>query len=193
MSCSPSNSIFKQLPLVCGRNKDIPTNLITLKCHGNNNPAVNSAEQDQTFLTLCTQDGQVILMNGNKLQWLLRINQGCFNLFALSKLDITDDGNEEIAVCSWDGDTFIIDCFKNVVQFKFGENVMAFCAGRYAFTSGKNLPSLVYVTSSNRVVVYWNARLSLMVPTNLGVKMRNNIEATQDKENRAASKNCYSK
>ncbi|KAL9961416.1 hypothetical protein ACROYT_G030350 [Oculina patagonica] len=186
MSSSPSNSIFKQLPLVYGRNKDIPTNLTTLKCHNNNSSVTNSAEQDQTYLALCTQDGHLILMNGNKLHWSLRINQGCFNLFALSKLDITNDGNEEMAACSWDGDTFIIDRFKNVVQFKFGENVMAFCAGRYAFTPGKNLPSLVYVTSSNRLVVYWNARLSLMVPTNLSVKMRN--KAIQDKETRLANK-----
>ena len=110
----------------------------------------------------------------------MRVEQGSFNLFALSKLDITNDGNEEIAACSWDGNTHIIDRFKNVVQFRFGENVMAFCAGQYAFTSGKNLPSLVYVTSSNRVVIYWNAHLSSMVPINLAVKMRH--KAGQDKE-----------
>lgn len=190
MASSPSNSIFKQLPLVYGRNKDISTNLITLKCHNSNTSVTNSAEHDQTYLALCTQDGHLILMNGNKLYWSLRIDQGCFNLFALSKLDITNDGNEEIAACSWDGDTFIIDRFKNVVQFKFGENVMAFCAGLYAFTPGKNLPSLVYVTSSNRVVIYWNARLSLMVPTNLSVKMRN--KTTQVKESSFASKTTSS-
>lgn len=121
-------------------------------------------------------------MNGNKLQWSLRVDHGCYNLFSLSKLDITDDGHEEIAVCSWDGITHIIDRLKNVVKFKFGENVMAFCAGKYAFSPGTNLPALVYVTSSNRVVIYWNARLSLMVSTNLGVKMKS--KATHDKETR---------
>ena len=187
MSSSPSNSIFKQLPLVCGRNKDIPTNLITLKCHDSDSLVTHSAEQDQTYLAICTQDGHLILMNGNKLQWSLHVDQACYNVFALSKLDITNDGNEELAACSWDGDTFIIDRFKNVVQFKFGENVMAFCAGQYAFAPGKNLPSLVYVTSSNRVVVYWNAGLSLMVPANLSAKMRSNVKATQEKETFKAS------
>ena len=115
------------------------------------------------------------------------MDQACFNVFALSKLDITNDGNEELAACTWNGDTFIIDRFKNVVQFKFGENVMAFCAGHYAFTSGKNRPSLVYVTSSNRVFIYWNAGLSSMVPTNLGAKIRNNVKATRDKETFKAS------
>lgn len=119
-------------------------------------------------------------MNGNKLQWSLRIDQGFYNLFALSKLDISGDGNEEIVLCSWDGNTHIIDRLKNVAQFKFGENVMGFCSGNYAFTPGKNLPALVYATSSSRVVIYWNARLSLMVPTNLDVKMKN--EATKDEE-----------
>lgn len=87
-------------------------------------------------------------------------------------------------MCSWDGITYIVDHLRNVVQFKFGENVMAFCAGHYAFTRGKNLPALVYVTSCNRVVVYYNAQLSLMVPANLDVKMKR--KASQDKEARAA-------
>jgi len=189
-SRSPSNSIFKPLPLVWGRNKDIATNLITVKCHNSdsNQSGANSTEQVESYLALCTQDGHLTLMNGNKLQWSMRVEQGSFNLFALSKLDITNDGNEEIAACSWDGNTHIIDRFKNVVQFKFGENVMAFCAGRYACTPGKNLPSLVYVTSSNRVVIYWNARLSSMVPINLAVKMKH--KAARDKGSRLAISNA---
>lgn len=161
-----------------------------MKCHNSdsNQSGANSAEQVESYLALCTQDGHLTLMNGNRLQWSMRVEQGSFNLFALSKLDITNDGNEEIAACSWDGNTHIIDRFKNVVQFKFGENVMAFCAGRYACTPGKNLPSLVYVTSSNRVVIYWNARLSSMVPINLAVKMKH--KAARDKGSRLAISNA---
>jgi len=156
-----------------------------VKCsNSDSNSGTSSAEQVESYLALCTQDGHLILMNGNKLQWAMRVEQGSFNLFALSKFDITSDGNEEIAACSWDGNTHIIDRFKNVVQFKFGENVMAFCAGRYAFTPGKNLPSLVYVTSCNRVIIYWNARLTSMVPFNLAVKMKQ--KAAKDKESRLA-------
>ena len=132
---------------------------------------------------LCNQDGHLIFMNGNKHHWSLRVDQNNYNLFALSKLDITGDGNEELAICSWDGITYIVDHLRNVVQFKFGENVLAFSAGCYAFSPGKNLPALVYVTSSNRIVVYWNARLSVMVPTNLDIKMKR--KASQDKEARA--------
>ena len=163
MSSSASKSTFRQFPHVWGRSKDIPLNLLTLKCCDSDAPA-SCLEK---HLVLCTQDGQVTLLYGSKLQWSLCIEQGFYNLFALSKLDITGDGNEEIALCSWEGNTYIIDRLKNVVQFSFGENVMGFCAGSYAFSPGKNLPALVYVTSSNRVIIYWNAWQSLMVPTYL--------------------------
>lgn len=162
-SSSSCKSTLKQFPHVWGRSKDIPINLLTLKCCDPNAPASCS----EKHLVLCTQDGHVTLLHGSKHQWSLRIDQGFYNLFALSKLDITGDGNDEIALCSWEGNTHIIDRLKNVVQFSFGENVMGFCAGSYAFSPGKNLPALVYATSSNRVIIYWNARQSSMVPTNL--------------------------
>jgi len=145
-----------------------------LKYHDSACALANSArlvEQQQRYLALSTQDGQLIFMNGNKHHWSLRIDQGNYNFFTLSKLDIAQDGNEEVVVCSWDGNTFIVDHLRNVVQFNFGENVMAFCGGCYAFNPGKNLPALVYVTSSNRVIFY-NARLSLMIPTNLDITIR---------------------
>ncbi|CAH3155709.1 unnamed protein product [Porites lobata] len=176
ISCSPSSSILNQLPVVWGRNKGIPTNLITLKCHDSAaTELANSTLTDQapSYLVLCNQDGQLVFMSANKNHsWSMRVDQGNYKLFALSKLDITKDGNEEVAICSWDGVTYFVDYLRNVVQFKFGENVLAFCAGYYAYNAGKNLSALVYVTSFNRIVVYWNARLSAMVPTNSGIKMK---------------------
>ena len=167
---------MNQLPVVWGRNKGIPTNLITLKCHdGAGTELANSTPADQapSYLVLCNQDGQLVFMSANKNHsWSMRVDQGNYKLFALSKLDITKDGNEEVAICSWDGVTYFVDYLRNVVQFKFGENVLAFCAGYYAYNAGKNLSALVYVTSFNRIVVYWNARLSAMVPANSGIKMK---------------------
>ena len=32
-------------------------------------------------------------------------------------------------VCAWDGATYILDQSRNVVRYKFEENVCAFCAG----------------------------------------------------------------
>lgn len=187
ISCSPSSSILNQLPVLWG-NKGIPTNLITLKCHDSAGMELaNSALADQapSYLVLCNQDGQLVFMSANKNHtWSMRVDQGNYKLFALSKLDITKDGNEEVAICSWDGVTYFVDYLRNVVQFKFGENVLAFCAGYYAYNAGKNLSALVYVTSFNRIVVYWNARLSAMVPANSGIKMKR--KSSKDRESRTA-------
>ena len=143
------------------------------------------ADQAPSYLVLCNQDGQLVFMSANKNHsWSMRVDQGNYKLFALSKLDITKDGNEEVAICSWDGVTYFVDYLRNVVQFKFGENVLAFCAGYYAYNAGKNLSALVYVTSFNRIVVYWNARLSAMVPANSGIKMKR--KSSKDRESRTA-------
>jgi hypothetical protein len=32
-------------------------------------------------------------------------------------------------VCAWDGLTYIVDRYRNVVRYQFEENVAAFCAG----------------------------------------------------------------
>ena len=133
---------------------------------------------------LCTQDGYLIFMNGRKHHCTIRVDQGNYHLFAVSKLDVMQDDSEQVALCSWNGNTYIVDHRRNVLQFKFEENVVAFCSGRYAFTAGKNLPALVYVTSFNRIFIYYNASVSLMTPTTLDVKMKR--EASQDKEARDA-------
>ena len=36
-------------------------------------------------------------------------------------------------MCSWDGQTYIVNHSKEVVRFQFEENVAAFCAGKMAF------------------------------------------------------------
>ncbi|KAK2548328.1 KICSTOR complex protein ITFG2 [Acropora cervicornis] len=167
-SSSPSSSIFNQLPVLRARNKGIPTNLITINCHDCASAVVNSsrsAGQNPTYLAICTQDGHLSFINNMKQHWFVRVEPGNYGFFAMSKLDITQDGDEKVALCAWNGNTYIIDHRRNVVQFKFDENVMAFCAGKFAFSPGKNLPALVYVTSSNRVVIYHNVRLTSMVPS----------------------------
>ena len=107
-----------------------------------------------------------------KQHWFVRVEPGNYGFFAMSKLDITQDGDEKVALCAWNGNTYIIDHRRNVVQFKFDENVLAFCAGKFAFSPGKNLPALVYVTSSNRIVIYHNARLTSMVPSKPNVLIK---------------------
>ena len=49
-----------------------------------------------------------------------------------NKLDVTGDGTEEVVVCSWDGQTYIVNLDKDVVRFQFREHVAAFYAGFYS-------------------------------------------------------------
>lgn len=73
-------------------------------------------------------------------------------LFALSKLDITGDGRDEIIACSWDGQTYILDQEKHSVRFQLEESVSSFCAGLYTLEAGKPpVPCIIYTTFTNKV------------------------------------------
>ena len=70
------------------------------------------------------------------------------------------DGKDEVIFCSWDGETFIMDQYENIVNFKLGQDISAFCAGSFSRTPGESSPCLAYVTFNNRIRLYWNVRLS---------------------------------
>lgn len=38
-------------------------------------------------------------------------------------------GSDEIVACAWDGMTYIVDQKRNIVRYKFEQNVSAFTAG----------------------------------------------------------------
>ncbi|XP_018603594.1 KICSTOR complex protein ITFG2 isoform X2 [Scleropages formosus] len=109
--------------------------------------------------------GTLKLMDSTeKLLWSVQVDH---QLFALQKLDVTGDGQEEVVACAWDGQTYIIDHNRTVVRFQFEENVNAFCAGQYACKDGKNSPCLVYVSFNHKIYVYWRVQLECMKSTNL--------------------------
>lgn len=96
----------------------------------------------------------------------LRSYQVDHQLFAVTKLDITGDGHDEIVVCSWDGQTYILDLEKHSVRFQLEETVSGFCSGKYTMepNCGKPaIPVLVYATFNNKVStsysVYKNSKL----------------------------------
>ena len=41
-----------------------------------------------------------------------------------------NNGQDEIVVCAWDGTTYILDHSRNMVRYKFEDNVCAFKAGQ---------------------------------------------------------------
>lgn len=85
-------------------------------------------------------------------------------VFALTKLDVTGNGADDIVACAWDGQTYILDQNKNVVRFQLDEAVQAFESGYYTL-SVDELPvtCLVYVTFKNKVLLYCDIPLKEMV------------------------------
>lgn len=73
-------------------------------------------------------------------------------IFALTKLDITGNGSDDIVACSWDGQTYILDQDKNSIRFPLDEPVQAFESGYYNLDiNSKPVTCFVYVTFKNTV------------------------------------------
>ncbi len=69
-------------------------------------------------------------------------------------MDVNDDGNDELLVCSWDGHTYILDQNKHIVHFQTEEPVSGFCAGFYKFSFTESpISCLIYVTFNGKVRV----------------------------------------
>lgn len=73
-------------------------------------------------------------------------------IFALTKLDVTQNGRHDIIACTWDGFTYILDENKNTARFQLTESVQAFETGYYSITSEKPpVTCFAYYTFKNRV------------------------------------------
>nr|XP_033807836.1 KICSTOR complex protein ITFG2 isoform X3 [Geotrypetes seraphini] len=154
-------------------NKNVSTHLI-----GNIGQAGSGAGDCKSGLfAMCTLDGTLKLMQGtDELLWSMKVDH---QLFALEKLDVTGNGQEEVVACAWDGQTYIIDHNRTVVRFQVDENVNAFCAGLYACKGGQNSPCLIYVSFNHKIYIYWDVKLERMESTNL-VKILETNQAYRD-------------
>ncbi|XP_078250241.1 KICSTOR complex protein ITFG2 isoform X2 [Pogona vitticeps] len=150
-------------------NKNVSTHLIGSIGRG------SAKEYDGSGLfALCTLDGTLKLMEGaDKLLWSVQVDH---QLFALSKLDVTGNGHEEVIACAWDGQTYIIDHDRTVARFQVDENVSAFCSGLYACKGNCHSPCLVYVSFSQKIYIYWDVQLERMESTNLLKILESNSE-----------------
>lgn len=73
-------------------------------------------------------------------------------VFVLRKWDVTQNGADDIVVCSWDGQTYILDQEKNSVRFHLDEAVQAFECGYYGVKDQeKDVTSFIYITFKNTV------------------------------------------
>lgn len=76
-------------------------------------------------------------------------------VFALTKLDVTGNGSDDIVVCSWDGQTYILDQEKNSARFHLNEAVQAFVSGYYGATErDPDVKSFIYITFKNTVSIW---------------------------------------
>ncbi|XP_062513480.1 KICSTOR complex protein ITFG2-like isoform X2 [Corticium candelabrum] len=128
--------------------------------------------RQQNLIAVSTLDGSLQLLEGSKLLWELHVDH---QLFSLAKLDMTNDGNEEVIACAWDGLTYIVDRHRNVVRYQFEENVAAFCAGNYC-VEAHDVPCLVYATFSGRIYVYYNITLPRIVVSSLASVIEEELE-----------------
>ena len=123
------------------------------------------------MIGLCTHDGNYVILDNtccaknqsqyNQQQHNPVKKHSRNNWFAISKLDVTRDGDDEIVLCDLNGMTYIIDKQRNIVSYNFNENVAAFCAGFYG-TGGSGgrrggaTPCLCYVTLSGKIHLYYD-------------------------------------
>lgn len=116
---------------------------------------------------VATLDGTIMLVQEEIILWAIAVDH---QIFALTKLDVTGNGIDDLVACSWDGHTYILDQEKNVVRFQQGESVQAFASGYYTLVPGeKPVTCFVYVTFHNKILVYHDICLKDMSSRNFSV------------------------
>ena len=129
---------------------------------------IKRQNENTGVIGLCTHDGNFVILDNtySPKHHTQQHNQvkkhSRNNWFAISKLDVTRDGDDEIVLCDLNGMTYIIDKQRNIVSYNFNENVAAFCAGIYGTGGGSGgkrggaTPCLCYVTLSGKIHLYYD-------------------------------------
>ncbi|CAL1269142.1 unnamed protein product [Larinioides sclopetarius] len=139
-------------PLASSRMRSrIVTSEILGGLHGTYN-----GEPCDSLIVVATLDGTLMLVHEDETLWSFQVDH---QLFSIAKLDLNDDGEEEVIACAWDGQTYMVNQRKQSVRFQFEHSVSAFAAGKYGVSPGNNMPALVYVTYNNRIYVYYDIML----------------------------------
>ncbi|KAJ8982298.1 hypothetical protein NQ317_001158 [Molorchus minor] len=110
---------------------------------------------------VATLDGTIMLVQDEIILWAIAVDH---QVFALTKLDVTGNGSDDIVVCSWDGQTYILDQEKNSVRFHLEEPVQAFTSGYYNLNPNEPaVTCLVYVTFKNTIILYYDIPLKDLI------------------------------
>ncbi|KRT82058.1 hypothetical protein AMK59_4701, partial [Oryctes borbonicus] len=170
------------------RNPNISTEILgDVRTMLNINASVDSNQSDKSAsgnpYAVATLDGTIMLIQDEVILWSIAVDH---QLFALSKLDVTGNGADEIVVCSWDGHTYILDQYRNTVRFQLDESVQAFGTGYYTLIPGNSpVTCFVYITFRNKILLYFDIPLKHMVSKKfepLLPKLAGAIEDVEDKE-----------
>ncbi|KAG8175713.1 hypothetical protein JTE90_022465, partial [Oedothorax gibbosus] len=125
-----------------------------------------------TLIAVATLDGTLMLVDGDETLWSLQVDH---QLFALTKLDLLGDGDEEVVACAWDGLTYMVNQQKQSVRFQFDGPVTTFTCGKYSVIPGTSVNVFVYATFQNRVYIYYDVHLPRF-------RIHNFLETTQSHE-----------
>ncbi|XP_022909335.2 KICSTOR complex protein ITFG2-like isoform X1 [Onthophagus taurus] len=151
------------------RNSNISTEILgDLVTSTNSNDLDKESKSDEHKETqqgspyaVATLDGTIMLVQDEIILWAIAVDH---QLFALTKLDVTKNGLDEIIVCSWDGHTYILDQQKNTVRFQLNESVQAFEVGYYTLIPGSApVTCFVYITFRNKILLYFDIPLKNMI------------------------------
>eukprot|EP00108_Taenia_solium_P005255 TsM_000201300 transcript=TsM_000201300 gene=TsM_000201300 len=111
------------------------------------------------LIGLCLADGTIHLLSADLQKsgtiWSVSLPVNG-ELFGLSKFGLTSDGSDELAVCCWDGSTYIFNHEKDILHFPVGQACQAFTAGWLAMSPRRNEPVLIYATCEQSTLIYHN-------------------------------------
>ncbi|KAJ8952025.1 hypothetical protein NQ318_023466 [Aromia moschata] len=169
----PGSVDYQFLGISRMRNQNISTEILgDLKCSHDGCEKSNtsfSSQKTETSKTstkgrpyaVATLDGTIMLVQDEVILWAIAVDH---QVFALTKLDVTGNGSDDIVVCSWDGQTYILDQEKNSVRFHLDEPVQAFTSGYYNVEPNEPaVTCLVYVTFKNKIILYYDIPLKELI------------------------------
>ncbi|XP_066154024.1 KICSTOR complex protein ITFG2-like [Euwallacea fornicatus] len=173
----PGSVDYQFLGISRMRNQNISTEIIgdLLQSHR------EKSEVTGRPYAVATLDGTIMLVQDEVILWAIAVDH---QIFALTKLDVTGDGSEDIVVCTWDGLTYILDQNKNSVRFHLEEPVRAFESGWYSLDVNQApVTALVYVTFKNTVILYYDIPVRDLICKRFEPDLVKLSELFVDKEN----------
>ena len=125
-----------------------------------------SESENNKLTSIVTADGLLMIIDDEdniRLQCQLDLKT-----FSLRKYDIDNDRREELVICNWNGETYLVNLDGRIVTCQFDQPVSAFEVGNY-YLKGYRMSCLVYATFTNSVYLFYNIDCSFTIDTSENV------------------------